>query len=295
MTKKIEQENSGAKLIQKGIVSPTRPVPPNIPLPPYALTGQIPQRNRKNLVNNPIQIAGMRTACKAAARVLEKTCQAVRIGITTDELDAIAHQACIEEGGYPSPLNYAGFPKSVCTSVNEVICHGIPDSRPLEDGDIVNIDVTIFLGGFHGDTNRTVFVGNVDEETRKLVQVTKECLELGIATVKPGSRVNAIGRAIERHAKKNGYGVVRDFCGHGIGEDFHNSLYIPHYFDSRERTVLKAGMTFTIEPMINIGTYHAEVWSDNWTAVTKDRKRSAQFEHTLLVTTDGVEILTTLD
>lgn len=280
------------KPVEKGIVSPPRVVPPHIPRPYYAETGEVRHRSTTPLVPSAEVADRIRVACKAAARVLEKTCAAAKPGMTTDELDAIAHQAYIDEGGYPSPLNYGHFPKSVCTSVNEVICHGIPDSRKLEDGDILNIDVTIFLNGVHGDCNRTIFIGNVDEASKKLVQVTEECLMLGIKAVKPGAKVRDIGRAIENHAKAHGYSVVRSFCGHGIGEDFHNSLYIPHYYDPRERTEIKKGMVFTIEPMINIGSWEDRIWSDNWTAVTADGSRSAQFEHTIIVTDDGAEILT---
>lgn len=276
----------------KGVLSPTRPIPPFINKPSYAETGKPPAISRTPLICEPDVIERMRSTCKAAARVLQKTMAAVKPGITTDELDAIAHDACIAEGGYPSPLNYHGYPKSICTSVNEVICHGIPDNYKIKDGDIVNIDVTLFKDGVHGDTNATVLVGNVPESVKKLVECTKKSLDNAIKTVKPGARVRDIGRAIEKTVKPNGYSVVEAFCGHGIGEEFHNSLYIPHYYDKGEKKVLKAGMIFTIEPMINMGTYKEEVWSDNWTAVTKDRLPSAQFEHTILVTENGAEILT---
>jgi methionyl aminopeptidase len=204
-----------------GTLSPKRSVPEDIPRPDYAERGRPLEPRPKNLVKTPEQIERMRVACAAARRVLETTIAAVRPGITTDALDAIAHEAYIAEGGYPSPLNYHGFPKSICTSVNEVICHGIPDSRELQDGDIVNIDVTIFLGGMHGDCSETVLVGEVDEATRTLVQVTKECMMRGIGAVRPGGRIRDIGRAIEGVAGINGYGVVRAFVGHGIGEVFH--------------------------------------------------------------------------
>ena len=200
---------------------------------------------------------------------------------------------CIERGAYPSPLNYQKFPKSVCTSVNEVICHGIPDSRPLEDGDIVNLDVTCFVDGVHGDTNATFFVGSVDDESTRLVHVTEECMWHGIEAVQPGRPISDIGRAIELHAKKHRYGVVRAFIGHGIGEQFHTDIQVLHYYDARASTVMKPGMTFTIEPMITLGTWqHKMVFDDDWTAVTADGKRTAQFEHTVLVTDDGVDVLT---
>jgi methionyl aminopeptidase len=216
----------------------------------------------------------------------------VRPDITTDEIDAYVHQLTIDADAYPSPLNYGHFPKSVCTSVNEVICHGIPDSRALLEGDIVNLDVTCWREGVHGDTNATFLVGQVDEESRKLVEATRECLRLGIAAVKPGRPVSDIGAAIESHARKLRYGVVRSFIGHGIGEQFHTDLQIPHYYDSKASTIMRPGMTFTIEPMITLGRIQHLLWDDGWTAVTIDGKRTAQFEHTILVTEDGAEILT---
>jgi methionyl aminopeptidase len=235
----------------------------------------------------------MRRAGRAAAEVLQVVGAAVAPGVTTDELDAICHEACIERGGYPSPLGYNGFPKSICTSVNEVICHGIPDSTVLKDGDIVNLDVTIYLDGVHGDTNATFFVGEVDQASKDLVQVTRECLDLGIAAVKPGGTVRDIGRAIQAHAEGKGYGVVRAFVGHGIGRAFHSDPQVYHYDNPMSaRDKLVPGMTFTIEPMITVGDWRHEMWDDGWTAVTKDRSRTAQFEHTLVVTEDGAEILT---
>jgi methionyl aminopeptidase len=212
--------------------------------------------------------------------------------VTTDELDALCHEECIKRGGYPSPLNYGAFPKSLCTSVNEVICHGIPDDRALIDGDIVNLDVTIYLDGVHGDTNATFPVGTIDDASAELIRVTRECLERGIAVVQPGRPIRAIGRAIQAHAEAHGYGVVRAFVGHGIGEQFHTDLQIPHYDDPRATTIVEPGMTFTIEPMITMGSWQHQLWSDGWTAVTVDRRRTAQFEHTLLVTDAGAEILT---
>ena len=229
---------------------------------------------------------------RAAARVLRVTGEAVRVGITTDALDELAHAETIRLGGYPSPLNYRGFPKAICTSVNEVICHGIPDSRPLEDGDIVNLDVTVYLDGMHGDCSATFLVGEVDAGGRKLVQVARECLARGIAAVRPGRPVSDIGKAIEALASRHGYGVVRAYCGHGIGETFHTSLQVPHHYDPSVRRTMEPGMTFTVEPMITEGTWQDLLWDDGWTAVTADGERSAQFEHTLVVTPDGAEILT---
>ncbi|MDN5896190.1 MAG: type I methionyl aminopeptidase, partial [Nocardioides sp.] len=216
----------------------------------------------------------------------------VEPGVTTDELDRVGHEFLCDHGAYPSTLGYRGFPKSLCSSVNEVICHGIPDSTVVQDGDIVNIDITGYLNGVHGDTNATFLAGEVDEETRLLVERTKAATERGIKAVKPGRRVNVIGRVIEAYAKRFGYGVVRDFTGHGIGTHFHSGLVIPHYDTDDYDDEIRVGMTFTIEPMLNLGTPEWDMWEDDWTVVTKDRRRSAQFEHTLLVTADGAEVLT---
>jgi methionyl aminopeptidase len=280
--------------IRPGRLSPTRPVPPGIPRPPYADTG-VPVRTPGPHVRTPDVIERMRVAGRAAAEILQTVGAAVAPGVTTDELDALCHEECIKRGGYPSPLNYGAFPKSLCTSVNEVICHGIPDDRALIDGDIVNLDVTIYLDGVHGDTNATYAVGQIDPASADLIAVTRECLERGIAAVRPGRQVREIGRAIQAHAEGHGYGVVRAFVGHGVAEQFHTDLQIPHYDDPRATTVIEPGMTFTIEPMITMGAWEHEIWADNWTAVTVDRKRTAQFEHTLLVTDDGAEILTRAD
>ena len=234
----------------------------------------------------------MRVAGHLAAEVLLEVGAAVTAGITTDELDAIAHEASIRRDSYPSPLNYRGFPKSLCTSVNEVICHGIPDSQPLVDGDIINLDVTVFHDGVHGDTNATFLVGEVDDASKHLVRETRRALLRGIEQVRPGAHVYDIGRAIEDSATAAGLGVVREFIGHGIGEQFHGGLQILHYFDPRADTVLEPGMTFTIEPMITLGSPELEMWDDGWTAVTRDASRCAQFEHTMVVTDDGVDVLT---
>lgn len=278
--------------VRPGVVSPKRPVPAEIPRPDYADSGRPKAGRQQPLIKDAETIERMRVACQAARRVLNKTLAAVRPGITTDELDAIAHQAYINEGGYPSTLNYHGYPKSICTSVNEVICHGIPDSRPLNEGDIVNVDVTIYLNGVHGDCSETVGVGSIDSESQQLIDTTRACLMAGIASVRPGSRICDIGRAIEEVAAIPGYGVVRAFVGHGIGEVFHMDPQVPHYYDRNASMLVQPGMTFTIEPMINLGTWRHNSWPDNWTAVTADLRRSAQFEHTLLVREDGVEILT---
>jgi len=277
--------------IRPGRQSPTRTVPAEIPRPPYADTG-VPVRVPESPIRTPDVIERMRRAGREAAQVLQTVSEAVAPGVTTDQLDAICHDEAIRRGAYPSPLNYGGFPKSLCTSVNEVICHGIPDDRALLDGDIVNLDVTIFLDGVHGDTNATLPVGQIDDESARLVRVTRECLDKGIGAVRPGRPISDIGRAIQVHAEGEGYGVVRAFVGHGIAEQFHTDLQIPHYFDQRATTIIEPGMTFTIEPMITVGAWQHQMWDDGWTAVTVDRRRTAQFEHTLLVTDDGVEILT---
>jgi methionyl aminopeptidase len=277
--------------VRPGRVGPTRPVPAEIPRPAYADTGEVVRRPEP-AVKSPDVLERMRRAGRAAAEVLRRTGAAVAPGVTTDELDRICHEAIVEMGGYPSPLNYSGFPKSLCTSVNEVICHGIPDDRALIDGDIVNLDVTIYLDGVHGDTNATFLVGNVDPGSRRLVQVTRECLERGIDAVRPGRPLSDIGRAIQTHAEDQGYGVVRAFVGHGIGEQFHTDLHVPHYHDPRLTTVMEPGMTFTIEPMITMGAWDHRMWDDGWTAVTTDLRRTAQYEHTLAVADDGAEVLT---
>ncbi len=290
--KRCHRETEGR--IEPGVISPLRIVPEGIARPEYA-TGSSngePRRWREPMVKSPDVLARMRIAGRVAAEVLAETGAAVRPGITTDELDAVCHQACIARGAYPSPLGYRGYPKSVCTSVNEVICHGIPDDRPLADGDIIDLDVTVFLGGVHGDTNGTFLVGDVDDASRRLVRVTEECLQLGIAAVRPGQPISDIGRAIDAHAARYHLGVVRMFVGHGIGEQFHSEPSVPHYFTPAASTVMELGMTFTIEPMITMGTWRERMWDDGWTAVTADGRRAAQFEHTMVVQADGAEVLT---
>ncbi|XP_063902002.1 methionine aminopeptidase 1-like, partial [Zophobas morio] len=213
-------------------------------------------------------------------------------GITTDEIDRIVHEACLARDSYPSPLNYCGFPKSCCTSVNEVICHGIPDQRPLREGDIVNIDVTLYHDGYHGDLNETVFVGKADESSIRLIKSTYECLQKAIRICRPGALYRSIGEIIQSHATACGLSVVRSYCGHGIHELFHTTPNVPHYAKNKAIGVMKEGHVFTIEPMINLGTFHDKMWPDDWTSVTKDGKRSAQFEHQLLITKNGCEVLT---
>lgn len=278
-------------------ISPRRLVPEHIVRPDWAADGipkieQTSDLQNRVEIKSPEQIDRMRETCKVAREVLDAAARAIRPGVTTDEIDEIVHEATIAAGGYPSPLNYHFFPKSCCTSTNEIICHGIPDSRRLEEGDIVNVDVTVYLNGCHGDLNETFFVGKVDETSEKLVRCTYECLEKAIAIVKPGIRYREVGEVINRHACLSGFSVVKSYCGHGIGELFHCAPNIPHYSKNKAVGIMKAGQTFTIEPMINTGIWRDRMWPDGWTAVTADGKRSAQFEHTLLVTETGVEVLT---
>ncbi|MGI9605655.1 MAG: type I methionyl aminopeptidase [Acidimicrobiales bacterium] len=277
--------------VRPGIIGLSRPVPDTIAKPPYATTGD-PGVSVSSLVRTPAELDAMRRAGAVAAEVLIHAGQFVEPGITTDRIDEIVHNETIRRGGYPSPLNYRGFRKSVCTSVNEVICHGIPDTRQLLDGDIINIDVTVYIDGVHGDNSCTFLVGDVDEPSRKLVAETYVAMMAGIGAVRPGAKVHDIGRAIERHARSNQLGVVREFIGHGVGTEFHSDLQIPHYYDPRAKTMLEEGMTFTVEPMLTLGDPSLYLWEDEWTAVTMDGRRSAQFEHTLVVTADGFELLT---
>ena len=279
--------------MEAGRVSPRREVPPEITRPNYAQSGKPGARVATAPMSRSL-VERMRTAGRAAAGVLAHVGRMVAPGVTTDEIDAAAHAEYLRLGGYPSTLNYRGFPKSLCTSVNEVVCHGIPDDRALADGDIVNLDVTIYLDGVHGDTSATFAVGAIDQTSAELLRVTRECLELGIAAVRPGRPVSDIGRAIEPHAAKHGYGVVRRYGGHGIGETFHGGLHVPHYYEQTARTTMVPGMVFTIEPMLTVGTCHLVQWPDGWTEVTADGQRSAQFEHTVLVTDEGCEVLTAL-
>ncbi len=274
-----------------GAISPWRLVPASIERPEY-VGKPAPRAHTGGDVQSAETIEKMRIAGRIAAQALRAAGDAVAPGVTTDEIDRIGHEFLCDSGAYPSTLGYKGFPKSLCTSVNECICHGIPDSRLLEDGEICNIDITAYFGGVHGDTNATYLVGNVDEESRLLVERTEESLRRAISAVKPGRRVNVIGRVIESYAKRFGYGVVTDFTGHGINTAFHSGLVIPHYDDLRFDTVIETGMTFTIEPMLTLGTIEWDLWDDGWTVVTRDGKRTAQFEHTLVVTDKSAEVLT---
>jgi methionyl aminopeptidase len=277
-------------ILRPGRVSPVRTVPARIPRPEYV--GKKRPWTGEGEVKSPEIIARMRVAGKIAAEALQEVGRHVAPGVTTDELDQVGHEFLCDHESYPSTLGYRGYPKSLCSSINEVICHGIPDDTVLHDGDIVNIDITAFIDGVHGDTNKTYLVGDVDQESRLLVERTHEATMRAIRAVAPGRRLNVIGRVIESYARRFGYGVVRDFTGHGIGTTFHSGLIVPHFDDPDLDVVMQPGMTFTIEPMLTLGDIDYEIWPDGWTAVTKDRRRTAQFEHTILVTDDGREILT---
>ncbi|KAK7467109.1 Methionine aminopeptidase 1 [Stygiomarasmius scandens] len=268
-------------------LSAKRQVPDHIPRPEYAADGkpmaEVRAAGQPPRILTKEEQGKMRTACRLTREVLDIAASHVRPGITTDELDEIVHNATIERNAYPSPLNYRNFPKSVCTSVNEVICHGIPDQRKLQEGDIVNIDVSLYYDGFHGDVNATYAVGKIDEESQKLIRTTRECLDEAIKLCKPGALFRDLGKTIEPIARANGCSTVRTYTGHGIHELFHCTPNIPHYAKNKAVGTMKAGMVFTIEPMINLGSNWGEVhWPDNWTASTVDGKRSAQFEETLL-------------
>jgi methionyl aminopeptidase len=277
--------------IAPAAISPRRDVPASIPRPEY-VDRPAPAPFTGSEVKDAETIERIRVACRLAAQARELVGSHVAPGVTTDELDRIGHEFLCDHGAYPSTLGYKAFPKSLCSSVNEVVCHGIPDARVIEDGDIVNIDITAFINGVHGDTNATFLAGDVAEETRLLVERTREALDRAIKAVRPGRRVNVIGRVIESYARRFDYGVVREFTGHGIGTAFHSGLVIPHYDDPHFDDEMRAGMTFTIEPMLNLGTHEWVMWDDGWTVVTADGRPSAQFEHTLLVTADGAEVLT---
>jgi methionyl aminopeptidase len=275
-----------------GRLSPARRVPASIPRPEYVgKTG--PTRDDRGDVYTAEGIASIRESGRIAAQAIALVGEHVAAGVTTDELDAIAHDFLLAQGAYPSTLGYRGYPKSICTSINEVICHGIPDDTVLDDGDIVNIDITAYKNGVHGDSSQTFIVGETSDEVRLLVERTREAMNRGIKAVAPGRQVNVIGRAIESYAKRFGYGVVRDFTGHGVGRSFHSGLIIPHY-DSAPvyDTEMQPGMVFTIEPMLTLGSPAWDIWADDWTVTTRDKSITAQFEHTLVVTERGAEVLT---
>ena len=278
-------------LLSPGHLSPTRLVPDRIPRPDYVGKPGPVHYDGPDVVDSAT-IERMRHAGHIAARAMQHVADHIAPGVTTDELDELGHDFLVDHDAYPSTLGYRGYPKSLCTSINEVICHGIPDDTVLRDGDIINIDITAFIGGVHGDTDATFLVGNVDEESRLLVERTHEALMRAIKVVAPGRPLNTVGRVIEAYAKRFGYGVVRDFTGHGIHTAFHSGLIVPHYDEPRLDITMEEGMTFTIEPMLTLGSIDYDIWDDGWTVVTRDGRRTAQFEHTIVVTSSGNEILT---
>lgn len=286
----MPKDSSG--LLLPGNITATRVVPAGIARPEY-VGKPSPAKHVGGDVYTAEQIEHIRTAGRIASEALDAVRDAIRPGVTTDELDRIGHDFVVSAGAYPSTLGYRGYPKSLCTSINEVICHGIPDDTVLDEGDIVNVDITAFIGGVHGDTNRTFIVGNAAEDVTLLVERTHEALLRGIKAVMPGREVNVIGKTIESYAKRFGYGVVRDFTGHGVGTSFHSGLIIPHYDSAPQyNDVIEEGMVFTIEPMLTLGTYEWDMWSDGWTVTTRDKSITAQFEHTIVATATGARILT---
>ena len=292
MSQSLGAKRAPLGTLKPGKISPRRAVPAHIDRPEYMYHSGAEVVTAGD-IKSPETIEKIRVAGRIAAQALQVVGEAVRPGVTTDELDRIGHEFIISHNAYPSCLGYMGFPKSLCTSINEVICHGIPDDRPLEDGDIVNVDITAYYDGVHGDTCAMFEVGNVDEESHLLIERTRNAMMRGIKAVRPGREINVSGRVIESYAHRFDYGVVRDFTGHGVGEAFHSGLIVPHYDAApAHNEVMEEGMVFTIEPMLNLGGIEWEQWDDDWTVVTKDRGRSAQFEHTIVVTEDGAEILT---
>jgi methionyl aminopeptidase len=284
--------DSQTGFLTPGVISKPLSVPSAIARPEY-VGKPSPAEFTGSHIKSADQVEKIRAAGKIAAEAIALVGANAKAGVTTDELDKLAHEYMVSQGAYPSTLGYRGFPKSCCTSINEVICHGIPDDTVLQDGDIMNVDITAFKDGFHGDSNATFLIGDVSKDVADLVERTKEALDRAIAVVMPGRPINVIGRTIESYAKRFNYGVVRDFTGHGIGEAFHSGLVVPH-FDAAPNysNTMEVGMVFTIEPMLTLGTHEWDIWSDNWTVTTKDKSITAQFEHTLVVTESGAEILT---
>ncbi|KAL7149313.1 hypothetical protein ABFS83_05G031000 [Erythranthe nasuta] len=277
--------------LRRGKVSQRLPVPDHIPNPPYVASKLLPEIAKEHQIHDMEGLVRMRAACELAARVVDFAGTLVRPSVTTNEIDKAVHQMIIDAGAYPSPLGYGGFPKSVCTSVNECMCHGIPDSRQLQDGDIINIDVTVYLNGYHGDTSKTFLCGEVNNAMKKLVKVTEECMYKGIDVCKDGAVFRKIGKKISEHAEKFGFGVVDRFVGHGIGTIFHSEPLIFHHSNDKGGCMVE-GQTFTIEPILTLGTTDCITWEDNWTTLTADGSPAAQFEHTILITKTGAEILT---
>lgn len=284
--------------VRPAYVTPMRQVPSHIMAPDYQHTGyplaesQLGYGVRDILIYTEQEIETIREAGRIGRELLDLAGNAIRVGITTEDIDLLVHNRCVELNAYPSPLNYHGFPKACCTSVNEIICHGIPDARPLENGDIVNVDISVSYKGLHSDLNETFLVGEVDDASKNLIKVAHDCLELAMQHAKPGVMFREFGGIISRHAQKNKCSVVKSYCGHGVGRHLHCAPNVPHYAKNKAIGVLKPGMIFTIEPMINLGHFKDVTWPDNWTSATVDGRRSAQFEHTMLVTEDGIEVLT---
>lgn len=281
--------------LKPGKQTPIRKVPKDIEPPEYAWKDDVQENVGEPLVQTAETVERMREASKIAANALAVAGAAVEPGVTTDEIDRIAHEFMCDHGAYPSTLGYRGFTKSCCVSLNEIVCHGIPDTTVIEEGDIVNIDVTAYKNGVHGDTNATFLAGEVSQEHRDLVERTYKATMRGIKAAKPGREINVIGRVIESYAQRFGYNVVTDFTGHGVGTTFHNGLVVLHYDSDTYRDVLEPGMTLTVEPMINLGGLEYDIWDDGWTVQNRDGEFTAQFEHTLVITDDGNEILTIPD
>ena len=289
-----------ADMNQRGKLTPGKPtpirkVPASIERPEYAWKDDVQENVGEPLIQTPETVERMREASKIAANALAVAGAAVKPGVTTDEIDRVAHEFMCDHGAYPSTLGYRGFEKSCCVSLNEIVCHGIPDTTVIQEGDIVNIDVTAYKNGVHGDTNATFFAGEVSQEHRDLVERTYKATMRGIKAAKPGREINVIGRVIESYAKRFGYNVVTDFTGHGVGTTFHNGLVVLHYDSDAYRDVLEPGMTLTVEPMINLGGLEYDIWDDGWTVQNRDGEYTAQFEHTIVITDDGNEILTIPD
>ncbi|XP_077128813.1 methionine aminopeptidase 1D, mitochondrial isoform X1 [Ranitomeya variabilis] len=288
------QRSFAYSIVWPGTVSPAHPIPEHIMKPDYVTTGIVPDWGDFIEIKDEDQIQGLRQACQLARHILLTAGRTLKVGMTTEEIDTFVHHNIITRNAYPSPLGYGGFPKSVCTSVNNVVCHGIPDSRPLEDGDIINVDVTVYSGGYHGDTSETFLVGNVDENGQKLVKTARRCRDEAIAACKPGAPFSVIGNTISRIAKENNFTVCPEFIGHGIGSYFHGHPEIWHHANVNNME-MEEGMAFTIEPIIMEGAPDFKILKDKWTAVSMDKKRSAQFEHTIVIRSEGAEILTKLD
>lgn len=289
-----------ADMNQRGKLTPGKPtpirkVPASIERPEYAWKDDVQENVGEPLIQTAENIERMREASKIAANALAVAGAAVKPGVTTDEIDRVAHEFMCDHGAYPSTLGYRGFEKSCCVSLNEIVCHGIPDTTVIQEGDIVNIDVTAYKNGVHGDTNATFLAGEVTQEHRDLVERTYKATMRGIKAAKPGREINVIGRVIESYAKRFGYNVVTDFTGHGVGTTFHNGLVVLHYDSDAYRDVLEPGMTLTVEPMINLGGLEYDIWDDGWTVQNRDGEYTAQFEHTIVITDDGNEILTIPD